>query len=199
MGVVDVAVLMRHVELILDIVFHEVVVGDEAEAIGVDALADVLDDAVLLDLVEVVEAVRHRRARVVDPERHARQLSGEILRPVGKSVVVVVGKLARHRLEAEIIRLLVGESVERERDRVPRVGRRIAAVVLVEKVKAVAVRIERAVVEVPRIVLHVELPAVKDAIAAAVCDGVGVQTVDRKRVLPRIGDAEYVGKVVRDI
>ena len=165
-------------------------VGDEAELVGVDALADVLRLAVLRYLIEVVEAVGHHGARIIDLEVLARELVGEILRPVAETVVVVVRDLRRDRLEVEVVRIGVGNAVAVGVNG-PRIGGRHASVEILDERKAAraAVKLGEAVVELPRTDRRVvdvrrhriaaehriEFPAVEDAVLVVV----GVKGLER--------------------
>ena len=76
----------------------------------------------------------------------ARGTSGEVLLQIGEAVVVVVGKLQLDRLEVEVARFLVGDAAKAQRGRgdIPRIGRDVAAVELVEDGEpAVARRVRR--------------------------------------------------------
>ena len=161
-------------------------VGDETEAVDVDALADVLCYAILIELHEVVEAIWLDGTRIRHIEVESREQVCQILRPVGEAVVVFVSELRGDSLEVEVVRILVRKAVECERRSgdLPWVGRNIAAVILLDEGESASVELLAAVVEVPRVhditgrkgrrlvvrrAEHdVELPAVRDAIAVVV-------------------------------
>ena len=163
-------------------------VGDEAEVVGVDALADVLHHAVrivrVLELVEVVEAVWNDGARIGHVEELAGQLRREVLCPVGEAVVVEVGEQVCVRLDLVEVGNLVGKAREALGRRLPRVGRRVAAVEFLKHGECAARRrgdgarivvVERADLRIGegvgrafRAEHHVEFPAVEHAVAVVV-------------------------------
>ena len=190
-----------------------------AEVVGRRAVRPRLNDREVGELGRRVEVrlqfleVRQLVVVVVDVEL----LVGEVA-VVGKrelvGVHVAVGELGGARQQE-----VLGVHPAVERVRVPRVGRVDAAVVLVQEVESVAVEVKRAVGVVPRAVdlraagqlrggrrahavgaeHHVELPAVRDAVATAVRNGVGVGVVAGERILVRLRDAEDVRHVVGEV
>ena len=183
--VIDVAVVA---ERVLITIFHEVVVGDEAEVVGVDAFADVLHHAVrivrILELEEVVEAVGNDGARIGHVEELAGQLRREVLRPVGEAVVIEVGEEVCVCLDLVEVGDCVRDAHKALGRGLPRVGRRVAAIPFIDNPEAAAgcrrgvarvVVVERADRRggegggcAVRAEHHVEFPAVEHAVAVVV-------------------------------
>ena len=167
--IVGVAIGGARIRALPDVV-HLVVVGED------------LADVEVAHLAEVVDAVPIR-LRVPGIElRVSEHFADQVLRVIRETIAV--GVLARViALEAILVGVVVSDAVVVGVE-IPRVGRQVSAVVLVEQREVVTVRRSEArVVEVPRADLrlgeraaadtvgaehHVELPAVGDAVLVVV-------------------------------
>ena len=210
--IVNIAVRSVETKLILEVVLHEVVVGElEARIAAVGSRKTV--QAEVVELVGDGEVLR-------DVERPVRAVAVcEELHPVGEAVVVDIGKLPFRGADVEVASLEVGDRVgiarkriaEVERVLVPRIGRVPAAVVLVEVGEQIQVAVAVTVIGDPGIDdivlrrlfehLHavvaehrVEFPAVGESVEVEV----GALSVQRP-IRPRLGrdDRAYGGEVVR--